>query len=51
MTKMILLMILVFVGLPALAFLIMKFGTAGFYRGKEESRKRKFEFDDNNELN
>lgn len=40
----ILFLLVVFVVLPILAFLVMKWATVGFYRGKE-SFKRQNEFD------
>lgn len=39
--KMVWIAILVFVGLPVLSFLIMKFGTAGYVRGKQVMKKNK----------
>lgn len=33
------LMVVIFIVIPALAFLIVKYGTVGFYRGKEVYKK------------
>lgn len=41
MIKSILLFLSIFAGLPALAFLIVKYAVVGFYKGKEEAEKQK----------
>lgn len=37
----ILLLILIFIGLPVLAYMVMKFGTAGYLRAKNRKQNQK----------
>jgi len=39
-TEILILWVVLLIGSPPLAFMIMKFGTAGFFRGREHYRKQ-----------